>query len=62
MPGPAEIDIMRSGALAVALRRNHWNDFMLLATRQDGIRVTGLVRQQMLGIDPFNQLDRLTAA
>ncbi len=30
MPAPVEMDIIRSGVLAVALRRNHWNDFMLL--------------------------------
>ncbi len=34
---------------------------MLLTIRQDGSRVIGLVRQQILGIYPFNQLDRLTA-
>ena len=33
----------------------------LLTIRQDGIRVIGLVRQQGLGIHPFNPLDRLTA-
>ncbi len=50
MPAPVEMDIIRSGVLAVALRRNHWNNFMLLTIRQNGSRVTGLVRQQVLGI------------
>ncbi len=45
-----------NGVLAVALRRNRRNEFMLLTIRQDGSRVISLVRQQGLGIHPCNLL------